>query len=165
MRSNFLTFYHQTSSEHLFLYKVSSDLWLFVECLNHVPLTLFAIDSWHSSGGQPQGGGGRGWKASRSLPSWYCQTQAVTEKYSRTCNEQFWPKYICPFTACIMHIRVQWFLKTILATCHVVPNCCRTPIPKFHVFMLPLSLGGRPQKIKGVNYYPLWPFLGIKKKY
>ena len=51
----------------------------------------------------------------------------------------------------IIHSRVQWFLKTILGTCHVVPNCCRTPIPKFHVFMLPLSLGARPQKIRGVT--------------
>ena len=44
-----------------------------------------------------------------------------------------------------LYTRVQWFLKTILATCHVVPNCCRTPIPKLHVFMLPLSLIAGPK--------------------
>ena len=46
---------------------------------------------------------------------------------------------ICNY--CSICIRVQWFFKTILGTCHVVPNCCRAPIPKFHFFMLPLSLG------------------------
>ena len=42
-----------------------------------------------------------------------------------------------------IHIRVQWFWKIKSDTHTVVWNCCRTPIPKFRVFMLPLSLGGR----------------------
>ena len=37
-------------------------------------------------------------------------------------------------TACLP-VRVEWFWRT-LDTCHVVPNCCRTPIPKFNLEML-----------------------------
>ena len=36
-------------------------------------------------------------------------------------------------------------------TLYVVPNCCWTPIPKFHVLMLPLSLVARPLKILAVT--------------
>ena len=50
-----------------------------------------------------------------------------------------------------MGVRVQWFFDFQNETHTVVPNCCRTPIPKFHVFMLPLSLGAKPQKIRGVT--------------
>ena len=32
-------------------------------------------------------------------------------------------------------------------TLYVVPNCCWTPIPKFHVLMLPISLVAKPLKI------------------
>ena len=51
----------------------------------------------------------------------------------------------------VLLIRVQWFWKIKSDTHKVVRNCCRTPIPKVHVFTLPLSLGGRPQKIRGVT--------------
>ena len=35
--------------------------------------------------------------------------------------------------------RVVILKKKKCCTLHVVPNCCRTPIQKFHVLMLPLS--------------------------
>ena len=50
-----------------------------------------------------------------------------------------------------LYIRAEWFFYFQNKSHTVVPNCCRTPVPKFHVFMLPLSLGGRPQKIRGVT--------------
>ena len=34
---------------------------------------------------------------------------------------------------------------------YVMPNCGRTPIPKLHVFMLPLSLVAGPQKMLNVT--------------
>ena len=43
--------------------------------------------------------------------------------------------------------RVEWFWIVL----YVVPNCCWTPIPKFHVLMLPLSLVARPLKIWAVT--------------
>ena len=52
---------------------------------------------------------------------------------------------------CVMRIRVEWFWKIKSCTFYVVPNCCRTPIPKCHVFMLPLSLVAGPLKILTVT--------------
>ena len=45
--------------------------------------------------------------------------------------------------------REEWFWekKMLHILQYVVPNCCRTPITKFHVFMLPLSLVAGPQQI------------------
>ena len=51
----------------------------------------------------------------------------------------------------VLYSKVQWFWKIKSDNHTVVWNCCRTPIQKFHVFTLPLSLGGRPQKIRGVT--------------
>ena len=45
-----------------------------------------------------------------------------------------------------LYSRVEGFWKKNFSF-FVVPNCCRTPIPKFHVLMLPLSLIARPLKI------------------
>ena len=44
--------------------------------------------------------------------------------------------------------RVEWFWKIKSYTFYVVPNFCWTPIPKFHVLMLPISLVGRPLKMR-----------------
>ena len=44
--------------------------------------------------------------------------------------------------------RVEWFKKIkSYMYFYVVPNCCRTPIQKCHVFVLPLSLVAGPLKI------------------
>ena len=46
----------------------------------------------------------------------------------------------------ILYCRLGWSdLKKICYTFYIVQNCCRTSIPKFHVFMLPLSLVAGPQ--------------------
>ena len=38
-------------------------------------------------------------------------------------------------------------LKKLFDTFYVVPNCCRPPIPKFHILMLPFSL------LQGIRKY------------
>ena len=48
------------------------------------------------------------------------------------------------FTYCILGWRD---FGNFFYTLYVVPNCCWTPIPEFHVLMLPLSLVTRPLKI------------------
>ena len=53
--------------------------------------------------------------------------------------------YICQKIVTIGWRDFEKYVKSY--TFYVVPNCCRTPIPKFHVFMLPLSLVTGPQKI------------------
>ena len=43
---------------------------------------------------------------------------------------------------CVYYNPVRWsdFEKNATLSMYVVPHCCRTPIPKFHVLMLPLHL-------------------------
>ena len=65
------------------------------------------------------------------------------------------------FTYCILGWRD---FGNFFYTLYVVPNCCWTPIPEFHVLMLPLSLVTRPLKIwtltlkwtKKNLFKPLW---------
>ena len=47
------------------------------------------------------------------------------------------------------HCSLGWsdFEKIKSYTFFIVPNCCRTPIPKFRLFMLLLILVAGPQKI------------------
>ena len=52
-----------------------------------------------------------------------------------------------------MHCKPLWYIvgwrdfEKKCYTFYFVPNCCWTPIPKFNVSMLPLSLVAGPQKI------------------
>ena len=58
-------------------------------------------------------------------------------------------------------------LKKCYTLC-VVPNCCWSPIPKFHVFLMPLSLVARPLKnwtvtLKSTPNFFLKPFWSLRQ--
>ena len=69
------------------------------------------------------------------------------EKVQFYCKDDWlWPS--CYYLSMpLLYTRVECFWKIKSYTSYVVPNCCRTPIPKFQVFMLPLSLVAGPSKI------------------
>ena len=62
-----------------------------------------------------------------------------------------WNNRRCRSTCTYLYWKVEWFWKIKINTIYVVPNCCRTPVPKWHVLKLPLSLVAEPFKIWNVT--------------
>ena len=60
------------------------------------------------------------------------------------------------YTDWLLYTRVEWFWKMKSYTFYVVPNFCRTPIPKFQFFMLPLSYN--------FEFYYWWLFFFMYKE-
>ena len=61
-----------------------------------------------------------------------------------SCSE----KWCFPGSQTRMHNRVEWFLKKILSTCHVVVDCSGTSNPTFYFDLLPFHLAHGKKRAK-----------------